>query len=136
MDVGLVCPQANGHALEAANEVLGAAESYCKFECQDGDTDKKCKYQGIVYQAIIFENTGEVASEAVKVIKSINRAVAENTNTPYGEVAQYFWQRLSIDIQRAGHLAYARRVTTPAGLQGDWMGWVVEGASGLEEAGV
>ena len=79
--------------------------------------------------------SNEVASEAARVTKSINRPVAANADTPYGEVAQYFWQRLSIDIQRAGHLAFARRVTTPAGLQGDWMGWVVEGATGLEEAG-
>ena len=135
LDVGVVCPEAQGHLGEAAAEVLGAAEAYCKYKCNYKDTERKCREKGIIYQPMIFESTGGVGAETEKVIKSINRAVAENTNTPYGEVAQYFWQRLSIDIQRAGHLAYARRVTTPVGLQGDWMGWVVEGASGLEEVG-
>ena len=36
--------------------------------------------------------------------------VADNTNTPRGEVAQQLWQRISVDLQRAGHRAFARRV--------------------------
>ena len=35
--------------------------------------------------------------------------MADNTRTPYGEVAQRLWQRISVDLQRAGHRALARR---------------------------
>ena len=126
-----MCPQAQSHLIEASVEVLGAAEKYCKEKCTRGDTEKKCKDKGIIYQPIIFESSGGVASEAEKVIKCINRAVAENTDTPYGEVAQQFWQRLSIDIQRAGHRAYVRRMNTETHAGGDWMGWVVDSVVGL-----
>ena len=130
LDVGIVCPQANSHLTQAAEEVLGAAEKYCKEKCSRDDTERKCKEKGILYQPLIFESTGGVSSEAEKVIKCLNRAVAENTNTPYGEVAQHFWQRLSIDIQRAGHRAYARRATHKGTNVGDWMGWVVDSVAG------
>ena len=59
---------------------------------------------------MIFESFGGVSVEAEGVIKSLNRMCAVNQSTPYGEVATRFWQRLSIDIQRAGHRAFIRRV--------------------------
>ena len=43
------------------------------------------------------------------MLKSLSRLVAGNTNTPYGEVAQRLWGRLSVDMQRADHRAFARR---------------------------
>ena len=131
----MVCPQAQGHVSEAAKEVLGAAEGYCKFKCNHNETERKCREKGIVYQPMVFESTGGMSSEAEKVIKCINRAVAEYTSTPYGEVAQHFWQRLSVDIQRSGHRAYARRAGGRTNFPGDWMDWVVDGATGLEGAG-
>ena len=36
--------------------------------------------------------------------------MADNTHTPYGEVAQRLWQRLPVDLQRAEHRCFARRV--------------------------
>ena len=60
-----------------------------------------CRERGIEYQPIIFESSREVASDAEKVTKCINCAVAEYTNTPYGEVALHFWQIVSVDIQRS-----------------------------------
>ena len=78
-----------------------------------------------------MESSGGIACEAEKVIKCINRAVAENTDTPYGEVAQYFWQRLSVDIQRMGHRAYARRTGDMTGGMGDGMEGVVDSVAGL-----
>ena len=59
---------------------------------------------------MIFESLGGVSKEAELIIKSINKAVAENTDTSETEVATHFWQRLSIDIQRSGHKAFARRL--------------------------
>lgn len=40
---------------------------------------------------------------------SLNRLVALNTNTPYAEVARRFFQRVSMDLQRANHRAFGRR---------------------------
>ncbi len=44
------------------------------------------------------------------VIKSLNQAVAAATDSPYGEVATRFWQRLSINLQRSQHRAFMRWV--------------------------
>ena len=61
-----------------------------------------CRVAGVVFQPMIFESLGGVSVEAERVIKSLSRMVAENQDTPYGEVATRFWQRVSIDIQRGG----------------------------------
>eukprot|EP00973_Karenia_brevis_P014822 2023031-Karenia_brevis.AAC.1 len=68
----------------------------------------------------MFESLGRVSAEAERVIKSINKAVATTTDSSKGEVATQFWRRLSIDIQRFGHRAFARRVEKSEG--GTW--WV------------
>ena len=65
----------------------------------------------MVFQPMIFESLGGVSSEADDVIKSINRAVAENSDSHASEVATRFWWGLSIDIQRAQHRAFAKRVS-------------------------
>ena len=46
-----------------------------------------------------FKSLGGVSAETEKVIKNLNRMIAENQDTPHGEVATRFWQRVSIDIQ-------------------------------------
>ena len=79
----------------AAGAVLGAAEEYCRRKCGHLETERKCREMGVVFQPMVFESTGGVSAEAVEVIKCLNRAVAENTNTPLGVVAQRFWQRIS-----------------------------------------
>ena len=53
------------------------------------------------------------------MIKCLNKIVAENTDTPETEVATSIWRRLSIDIQRAGHRAFSRRVRSSAMNEGD-----------------
>ena len=105
LDVGVVCPQAAGHIVEAAGRALGAAEEYAIGKCGRDEMERKCAEAGVVYQPMLFESTGGVASKAKIVIKCLNRAVANNTNVSYSDVAQRFWQRLSIDIQRSGHRA-------------------------------
>ena len=62
---------------------------------------------------------GGVSSEAERVIKSLNKAVAENTETPETEVATQFWFRMAIDIQRSAHRAFVRRLGTRASDVGD-----------------
>ena len=59
---------------------------------------------------MIFESLGGVASEAEGVLRSLNKAVAEHTDTPAWEVATLFWHRVGVDIQRAAHRAFSRRV--------------------------
>ena len=51
-----------------------------------------------------------MSCEAEGVIQCLNKAVAENQDSPEGEVATLFWHRLAIDIQRAGHRALAKRL--------------------------
>lgn len=132
LDVGIVCPQAAGHVVEAAAQVLGAAEEYAIAKCGRDETERKCEEVGVVFQPMIFESTGGVASEAEAVIKCLNRAVANNTNVPHSDVAQRFWQRISIDIQRAGHKAWVRRAVSGQSGGGDGLRWIVDYVEGLE----
>ena len=63
-----------------------------------------------MFQPLIFESLGGVGLEAERVIKSLNQVVAATTDSPHGEVATRFWQRVSIDMQRCQHRAFVRRV--------------------------
>ena len=118
LDVGVVCPQAGVH-LDSAQERLGAAEAYARTKCDRAQMGERCRVAGVVFQPMIFESLGGVSIEAERVIKSLNRMVAENQDTPYGEVATRFRQRISIDLQRAGHRAFSRRVARGKDLEGE-----------------
>ena len=111
LDVGIVCPEAPSHRVEAAREILGAAEAYTRSKSAYDDTETKYEKTGFAYQPLVFESLGGMAREAEQVLKCINRQVAVNTNTPPGEVARRLWERLSVDLQRAGHRAFTRRST-------------------------
>ena len=122
LDVGIVNPQAASHMGSAAQECLGAAEEYVRAKCGRAEMEARCRAAGVVFQAMIFESLGGVSAEAEQVIKCLNKAVAENTETPESEVATRFWQRISIDIQRSGHRGFARRANRVGldGVDGLW----------------
>ena len=67
LDVGIICPQAAGHLDNAAGAPLGAAEEYVKAKCGRGDTERRCREAGVVFQPMIFESTGGVSAEAERV---------------------------------------------------------------------
>ena len=48
--------------------------------------------------------------QARETLKSINRLVANNTNTPTSEVARRFWQKVSTEIQKSNHRSFAKRI--------------------------
>ena len=75
-----------------------------------------------------------MSAEAERVIKCLNKLVAVNNDSRDGEIAPLFWQRLSIDIQRAGHRACARRLSHKGGFGDGGVGWGVRGGFGLLEA--
>ena len=111
LDVGVVNPQAACHLNEAAESVLGSATAYTQKKREDNDTDRLCDEVGIDYQPIVWESFGGLCVEGQQVLKSINRLVAGNTNTPTSEVAQRFWQKMSVDMQKSNHRAFVKRVT-------------------------
>jgi hypothetical protein len=133
LDVGIVCPQATFH-LDTAQERVGAAEAYTRTKCDRAQMGERCRVAGVVFQPMIFESLGGVSIEAERVMKSLNRMVAENQDTPYGEVATRFWQRLSIDLQRAGHRAFSRRVARGKDLDGEGGGVFAGSGAFLTEA--
>ena len=110
LDIGVVNPQAASHVQQAAGDKLGAATAYTETKRTHNNTDERCLQAGIDYQPIVYESTGGIAKEGMDTLKSLNRLVALNTNTPYEEVARRFYQRVSFDLQRANHRAFARRV--------------------------
>jgi hypothetical protein len=79
--VGIICPQAGGHLAAAANEPVGAAEDHARTKCARGDVERRCRDAGIIFQPMIFESTGGVSAEAERVLKSLNKAVAANSDT-------------------------------------------------------
>ena len=84
---------------------------------------------------MIFESLGGVSLEAERVIKSLNQAVAAATDSPYGEVATRFWQRVSIDIQRCQHRALMRRIVKAGRMQALGSGVAFGWLGGLEIPG-
>ena len=122
LDIGIVCPQAASHLEAAAMEVVGAAEEYVRTKAARRDIERRCAEVGVVFQPSIFESLGGVSVEAEGVIKCLNKLVAFNTGSSVGEVAPLFWQRLSIDIQRAGRRAFAHRMSHRTGFQNEGFG--------------
>ena len=109
LDVGVVCPQAAAHRSLAARESLGAAEDYVRQKCSRNDMEAKCRAAGVVFQPMIFESLGRVSCEARRVMKFINKAVAENLDSPVSEVSQRFWWGVSVGIHKGMHKAFAKR---------------------------
>ena len=115
--------------------MLGAAESYTRAKSAYDDTEAKCEEAGFEYQPIVFGSFEGTVREAERVLKCINRQVAINTNTPPEEVARRLWERLSVDLQRAGHRAFARRTTTREFVVGGGMRGVLASIEGLSRPG-
>ena len=133
LDIGIVCSQAASHVEAAAADVCGAAEQYVRTKCGRAEIERRCGELGVVFQPLVFESLGGVSVEAERVIKSLNKIVASTTDSPIGEVATRFWQRVSIDLQRSQHRAFVRRVVADEwdGAGRDSLG----GLRGLELAG-
>ena len=53
---------------------------------------------------------GGVSSEADRVLKCLNKAVAVNTDSSEEAVATRFWQRIGIDILRGNCRSFHRRL--------------------------
>jgi len=115
LDVGIICPQAIGHLDASASAPLGAAEEYVKTKCARGETERRCREAGVVFQAMIFESTGGVSAEAERVIKCLNKAVAGNSDSSEVVVATRFWQRIGVDLLRGNCRSFRRRLGDEGG---------------------
>ena len=110
LDIGIICPQAFGHLGASSAEPCGAAEEYARTKCTRGDIARRCADAGVVFQPMIFESMGGVSSEADRVLKCLNKAVAVNTDSSEEAVATRFWQRIGIDILRGNCRSFHRRL--------------------------
>jgi len=134
--VGIVCPQAAGHLDNAAREPLGAAEEYVKTKCGRGETERRCREVGVVFQPMIFESTGGVSAEAERVLKCLNKAVAGNSDSSEEVVATRFWQRIGVDLLRGddnNSRAFHKRLVDKNGEDGNGVRYF-QGVSGLAVA--
>ena len=114
----MVCPQAACPLGVAAGERLGAAEAYVRTKCARADMDRRCRMAGVVFQPMIFESFGGVSVEAERVLKSLNKAVAGNTDTSETVVATRFWQRIGVDMLRGNCRSFQRRLVGRGGREG------------------
>ena len=81
-----------------------------RTKCARGDIARRCRDAGIIFQPMIFESFGGVSAEAEKVVLSLNKAVAGNTDISQEVVATRFWRRVSIDILRGNCRSFHRRL--------------------------
>ena len=94
------------------------------------DTGQRQAGRVAKFQPLIFEFLGGVSSEADRVIKSLNKAVAANTDPSEEVVATRFWQRLGIDLLRGNCRAFHRRL--PSRRYGELPGaFSINGENGL-----
>ena len=123
LDIGIICPQAFGHLGASSAEPCGAAEEYARTKCARGDIERRCAEAGVVFQPMIFESLGGVSSEADRVLKCLNKAVAVNTDSSEEVVATQFWQRIGIDILRDNCRSFHRRLAKGGSLAGSGEGY-------------
>jgi hypothetical protein len=109
LDFAYVNPQNLSHLNAAANTRLAAASAYSDTKRKHLDTARQCEAAGILFQPMVFETLGGASQECMDVLNNLSRQVAVNTKTPYEEVAHRLRQRISVDLQRANHRAFARR---------------------------
>ena len=86
-----------------------------------------------MFQPMIFESTGGVSAEAVRVLKCLNKAVAGNSDSSEVVVATRFWQRIGIDLLRGSSKAFHRRLVGKNGEDGSGVKYF-RGASALAAA--
>ena len=96
--------------------------------------ERRCREARITFQPLIFESLGGVSVEAERVIKSLNKAVAANTDSSEEEVATRFWRRLGVDHLRGNCRAFHRRL--PGKRHGEVLGaFSLNGSNGLLASG-
>ena len=110
LDFAYVNPQCQSHLQVASCTKLGAAMEYSDAKRRYKNTAQQCEAAGICFQPMVFETLGGASPECLQVLNSLSQQVAENTKSPYVEVARRLRQRLSVDLQRANHRAFARRL--------------------------
>ena len=83
LDRHVVCSEAAGHLAAAGVEVMGAAEELLGLSAHG------CKWKGGARRRglMMFESLGCASSEADRLVKCLNQAVAENTDPPPGKIA-------------------------------------------------
>ena len=57
---------------EATATYNRAAEDYVKTECGEGQTERRCRDAGVLFQPAILESTGVVTAEAEQPLKCLN----------------------------------------------------------------
>ena len=90
LDVGIVSPQAPTNVATASDGTLKMAEKYTEPKRSHQNTDNLCAEVGVDYQPMVLESFGGSCPEGREKLRSINRLVANNTNTPTSEVARRF----------------------------------------------
>ena len=110
LDFAVVNPQGARYRDRAAQGGLSAAGEYTQHKRDYQETDRKCIEANVDFQPVVWESFGGVGMEGRELLKSLYRLVALNTNTPLAVVAHRYWHRFSVDMQKANHRAFAKRV--------------------------
>ncbi len=96
--------------------------------------ERRCREAGVIFQPLIFESTGGVSVEADRVLKGLNKAVAENIDASEEAGATQLWQPLGVHLLRGACRAFHRRLVGRGADSGfDWGHFA--GLSGLSVAG-
>ena len=97
-DISVVSPTQNAIILRAAETPAAAIEMRKSSKIRDHFSD--CRAQGIAFKPLVVESFGGWDVDAVKLLKKLGRHSARRWGKNDALEIKYFFQRLSIALQR------------------------------------
>ena len=87
---------------------LSAAEFQAEYKRIDHETVQRYHSQGIGFEVLLFEYSGDLESEGDRLLISVCRAIDDNLHRKTGSICQILKERISFVIQKYGHICLQR----------------------------
>ena len=97
-DVSVVSPTQNATILQAADHPAAAIE--VRKAAKNRPHSANCQEQGILFQPLVVESFGGWDKDALAFLKELSRQDARRWGKDSAQEIRYFFQRLSVTLQR------------------------------------
>ena len=87
---------------------LSAAKSQADCKRRDRETTQRCHSQGIGFESLFFEYSGDLEPEGDRLLTLLCRAIDDNLHRKIGSIYQILKERISFVIQKYGHICLQR----------------------------
>ena len=105
LDISIVSPFRSSNLGQGS---LSAAKSQAERKRRHHEMAQRCHSQGIGFEPLIFEHSGDLESEGDRLLTSLCRAIDDNLHRKIGSTCQILKQRISFVIQKYGHICLQR----------------------------